>query len=207
MAMPSRFRNNRPNSASFHTRISLTAFISSGAIVVPSLRPTGCQGFSTGWSIAEPAWVSGILAERDAKTALGMRDLPTGPNGKPRPPLPVRRGRRYNKCSSDDYARITTDRRRAAGRPRPCRSGVEHHGQEDRLTGHESSRQALEHSNHAYLQTRSEHRGNPTGHGGHDIKEGHIAALAYRLWRERGCPQGSPQQDWLRAVEELRSGH
>ncbi len=30
-----------------------------------------------------------------------------------------------------------------------------------------------------------------------------IAALAYRLWQERGCPEGSPEVDWLRAEEEL----
>jgi len=26
-----------------------------------------------------------------------------------------------------------------------------------------------------------------------------IAALAYRLWQERGCPIGSPEEDWFRA--------
>jgi hypothetical protein len=30
-----------------------------------------------------------------------------------------------------------------------------------------------------------------------------IAALAYRLWQERGCPIGSPEEDWLRAEELL----
>jgi hypothetical protein len=28
--------------------------------------------------------------------------------------------------------------------------------------------------------------------------------LAYQLWLERGCPIGSPGQDWFRAEEELR---
>jgi hypothetical protein len=28
--------------------------------------------------------------------------------------------------------------------------------------------------------------------------------LAYRFWLERGCPVGSPEQDWFRAEEELR---
>jgi hypothetical protein len=32
-----------------------------------------------------------------------------------------------------------------------------------------------------------------------------IALRAYRLWEERGCPSGSPQQDWLRAEAEMRS--
>jgi len=30
-----------------------------------------------------------------------------------------------------------------------------------------------------------------------------IASLAYALWQERGCPEGSPQVDWLRAEQEL----
>jgi hypothetical protein len=30
-----------------------------------------------------------------------------------------------------------------------------------------------------------------------------IASLAYALWQERGCPEGSPQEDWLRAEQEL----
>ena len=30
-----------------------------------------------------------------------------------------------------------------------------------------------------------------------------IATLAYRLWQERGCPIGSPEEDWFRAEELL----
>jgi hypothetical protein len=30
-----------------------------------------------------------------------------------------------------------------------------------------------------------------------------IAALAYALWQERGCPEGSPEEDWGRAEQEL----
>ncbi len=30
-----------------------------------------------------------------------------------------------------------------------------------------------------------------------------IARLAHRLWTERGCPEGSPEVDWLRAEQEL----
>jgi hypothetical protein len=89
------------------------------------------------------------------------------------------------------------------------RSGAEHHGKEDHLTGHESSRQTLEHSNQAYL--RSESQGTRTEHGAdaiaHKAKEREIAALAHKLWQARGCPEGSPEEDWLRAVEELRSRH
>jgi hypothetical protein len=31
-----------------------------------------------------------------------------------------------------------------------------------------------------------------------------IAALAYSLWMERGCPEGTPEEDWFRAAEELK---
>jgi hypothetical protein len=30
-----------------------------------------------------------------------------------------------------------------------------------------------------------------------------IASLAYTLWQQRGCPEGSPEADWLQAEEEL----
>jgi hypothetical protein len=32
-----------------------------------------------------------------------------------------------------------------------------------------------------------------------------IAALAYRLWQQRGCPAGSGEQDWLEAEAILRT--
>lgn len=32
-----------------------------------------------------------------------------------------------------------------------------------------------------------------------------IAQLAYQLWQERGCPSGSPEVDWERAVRMLES--
>jgi hypothetical protein len=32
-----------------------------------------------------------------------------------------------------------------------------------------------------------------------------IATLAYRLWMDRGCPIGSPAQDWFQAETELKS--
>jgi len=37
------------------------------------------------------------------------------------------------------------------------------------------------------------------------LREEAIAALAYRLWQDRGCPFGSDQQDWFRA-EQLLTG-
>jgi hypothetical protein len=31
-----------------------------------------------------------------------------------------------------------------------------------------------------------------------------ISLLAYAYWQARGCPEGSPEEDWLRAEQELR---
>ena len=31
-----------------------------------------------------------------------------------------------------------------------------------------------------------------------------IALRAHRLWEARGCPIASPEEDWLRAEEEIR---
>ncbi len=36
------------------------------------------------------------------------------------------------------------------------------------------------------------------------INENAIAALAYQLWQERGCPIGSDQEDWFRAEQEFQ---
>lgn len=30
-----------------------------------------------------------------------------------------------------------------------------------------------------------------------------IAQLAYALWQQRGCPEGSPEVDWLNAEQQL----
>ncbi len=32
-----------------------------------------------------------------------------------------------------------------------------------------------------------------------------IAELAYELWQARGCPYGSPENDWFRAEEQLEA--
>jgi hypothetical protein len=33
-----------------------------------------------------------------------------------------------------------------------------------------------------------------------------VAVRAYELWLARGCPDGSPEQDWYRAEQELSAG-
>jgi hypothetical protein len=39
-----------------------------------------------------------------------------------------------------------------------------------------------------------------------EIPESDIAPVAYALWEKRGCPEGSPEEDWFRAVQEVRAG-
>jgi Protein of unknown function (DUF2934) len=78
---------------------------------------------------------------------------------------------------------------------------AEQHGKGEHLTGHESSRHALEHLEDAHQRPQPA----TVGHGIAAFGHRDIAELAYELWQARGCPNGSPQEDWFRAVEELRS--
>jgi len=77
----------------------------------------------------------------------------------------------------------------------------EQHGKQEHLTGHERSRQDLAHApeSHEFAQ------GGTIGHGIAAFGHHEIAALAHELWQARGCPAGSPDEDWFHAVEELRS--
>jgi hypothetical protein len=79
---------------------------------------------------------------------------------------------------------------------------AEQQGKQDHLTGHEHSRQALEHSQNSHNNTETA----PTvGHGIAAFGHSDIAALAYELWQARGCPDGSPEEDWFQAAAQLRS--
>ena len=84
------------------------------------------------------------------------------------------------------------------------RAAAEQNDKQDHLTGQELSKQAMERSHEAYLFTQHVHQRATSGHGivlfGHED----TAALAYELWRARGCPEGSPELDWLHAVEQVR---
>jgi len=77
----------------------------------------------------------------------------------------------------------------------------EQHGQQEHLTGSEYSRQELEHSPESH---ENSHAGT-VGHGIAPFGHEETAALAFELWRARGCPDGSPDEDWFHAVKELRS--
>jgi hypothetical protein len=78
---------------------------------------------------------------------------------------------------------------------------AEQQGNQDHLTGHEHSRQALEHSQDAHRHTQAATNGHGIVAFGHED----IATLAYHLWQARGCPDGTSQEDWFHAAEQLRS--
>ena len=40
-------------------------------------------------------------------------------------------------------------------------------------------------------------------HFQHPLALRRTALLAYEFWRARGCPEGSPEQDWYMAEEQL----
>ena len=82
---------------------------------------------------------------------------------------------------------------------------AEQQGKPEHLTGGEQSRLALEHSHIAYERTAQMHQTGLTEHAVTSFGHADIAALAHELWVGRGCPQGSPDEDWFRAAEELRS--
>lgn len=37
-----------------------------------------------------------------------------------------------------------------------------------------------------------------------ELDQQEIARLAYEFWEARGCPHGSPEEDWLRAERDLQ---
>jgi hypothetical protein len=85
------------------------------------------------------------------------------------------------------------------------RAAAEAHEKQDHLTGQEHSRQALEHSERAFQHTSQIARGAVNEHGIVLFGHAEIAQLAHELWQARGCPAGSPEEDWFRAAHILRA--
>ena len=83
-------------------------------------------------------------------------------------------------------------------------SAAETDEKQDHETGRERSRQALEHSQQAYMPEQA-HRAAVNEHGIATFGHQDIAALAHALWQARGCPEGSPEEDWFQAAQELRA--
>jgi hypothetical protein len=74
-------------------------------------------------------------------------------------------------------------------------NAAEHASDPDRLKSHELTRLSEEHN--PIPEASAQHAIHGFGH-----KE--IAALAHQLWQARGCPEGSPDEDWDEAVKQLR---
>jgi hypothetical protein len=85
------------------------------------------------------------------------------------------------------------------------RSAAEGHEKQDHQTGQDRSRRALEHSTQAYEHTEQAPRDAVNEHGVAIFGHKEIAALAHALWQARGCPEGSPEEDWFHAAQELRA--
>ena len=84
-------------------------------------------------------------------------------------------------------------------------SAAAHHGKQDHVTGQEQSRRAMEHSAKAFEHTQRIHSEATKDHGVATFGHEETAALAHELWRKRGSPEGSPEEDWFHASEDLRS--
>lgn len=84
-------------------------------------------------------------------------------------------------------------------------SAAETHEKQDHQTGQERSRQALEHSQQSDQHAGQTHRDAVNEHGFPIFRHADIAALAYSLWEARGRPEGSSEEDWFHAAQELRA--
>lgn len=84
------------------------------------------------------------------------------------------------------------------------RVAEQEHSKEEHLTAHEQTRQAHEHSSRPNAATETNGHAS-SGHGVETFGHAEIAALAHELWQQRGCPEGSPEEDWYRAAQQLRS--
>jgi hypothetical protein len=85
------------------------------------------------------------------------------------------------------------------------RTAAEDHAKQDHQTGHEHSREGLEHSQDAYRQSGQGHEKATNEHGVPVFGHEDIATLAHQLWQARGCPMGSPEEDWFQAGKQLRA--
>ena len=85
------------------------------------------------------------------------------------------------------------------------RSAAEAHEKGDHQTGQELSRQALEHSQQAHEHTGQVHRNPVNEHGIATFGHQDTATLAHSLWQARGCPEGSPDEDWFQAARAQRT--
>jgi hypothetical protein len=88
---------------------------------------------------------------------------------------------RYNKGSRDSSRNAGA----VLDRPETNHKAVEHQGHNGKADGHSPAA--------------------TVGHGIPAFGHNDIELLAYEFWQARGCPFGSAEEDWVRAVEQLRS--
>jgi DNA-binding IclR family transcriptional regulator len=81
----------------------------------------------------------------------------------------------------------------------------ESHEKQDHQTGQELSARSHEYSQQPHEHSEQAHTNGVNEHGFPIFGHEEIAALAYTLWQARGCPEGSPEEDWNRAAHELRA--
>jgi hypothetical protein len=84
------------------------------------------------------------------------------------------------------------------------RTAEEGHEKQDHQTGHEITKRSLEYSQTDHQPGAQAHQNATNEHGFATFGHGEIAALAHTLWQARGCPEGSPEEDWFHAAQQLR---
>ncbi len=84
------------------------------------------------------------------------------------------------------------------------RSAAETRDKQDHLTGQQQSRGSPGGLSGPHDHTGPASRNAVNEHGFAIFGHEDIAALAHQLWQARGCPEGSPEEDWFRAARELR---
>jgi hypothetical protein len=105
---------------------------------------------------------------------------------------------RKNRGSSDQHHQQAAEMHDLAAHAHSV--AAQAHEKQDHQTGHERSRQALEHSRRA--QGRTHTQGAPNGHSAATHEE--LAILAYELWEARGHPEGSAEEDWFQAAQRIQ---
>ena len=78
------------------------------------------------------------------------------------------------------------------------------HEMHDHRKGHENSSQALEYPQEAGIHSDLPSQDSASGNDDPGFGREDVAILAHGLWEARGCPVGSPDDDWFRATQQLR---
>jgi hypothetical protein len=60
-------------------------------------------------------------------------------------------------------------------------------------------------NNSPELRIEDEEMRSPTGNGEKRLRQSDIASVAYRLWQDRGRPDGSAEDDWFEAERQVES--